>query len=396
MPFNRILSATAQRHLYATHTRMERAINRISSGQRINHARDDPAGISVSGRFRAQISSMIEAQRNANYNINLLNTAEGALSTIDEIISRMRSLAVQASNGTLDTADREALNIEFQQFKSEIERIAQTTNYNGIKLLDGSNSITEAISATLPAAHIETHQGVDLDTKFKKDKVLEFTYAGNTYSITTQKDDTVQDIADKINDLGIGVTATVQTTGNTGYLTLTGQPGEGNDIEIISSNIESGGVIYFTPDEWDTTQAAADESTGNLGIIFHIGTGTVSNNDYYHVGLLNMTVSALSLTSAALTSAQLAGAAINTIDTANTSKDDEYTRLGALVERLKNSITNLKIGSENTVKSEANIRDADIALEMTELVRAKILMESGAAMLSQANLIPALINRLIG
>ena len=396
MPFNRILSATAQRHLYATHTRMERAINRISSGQRINHARDDPAGISVSGRFRAQISSMIEAQRNANYNINLLNTAEGALSTIDEIISRMRSLAVQASNGTLDTADREALNIEFQQFKSEIERIAQTTNYNGIKLLDGSNSITEAISATLPAAHRETHQGVDLDTKFKKDKVLEFTYAGNTYSITTQKDDTVQDIADKINDLGIDVTATVQTTGNTGYLTLTGQPGEGNDIEILSSNIESGGVIYFTPDEWDTTQAAADESTGNLGIIFHIGTGTVSNNDYYHVGLLNMTVSALSLTSAALTSAQLAGAAINTIDTANTSKDDEYTRLGALVERLKNSITNLKIGSENTVKSEANIRDADIALEMTELVRAKILMESGAAMLSQANLIPALINRLIG
>jgi flagellin len=119
---------------------MDQAVNRLSSGLRLNNSWDDPAGIAVSEKFRAQISGMVEAERKANYDINLLATAEGALSVIDEKLIRMRSLAVQASNGSLTNKDREFLDVEYQQLKSEITRIAKVTNYNGIHLVDGSLS----------------------------------------------------------------------------------------------------------------------------------------------------------------------------------------------------------------------------------------------------------------
>jgi len=135
-----ILSLTAQRNMWVTQNNLETSINRLSSGLRINYAWEDPAGLAVSERMRAQISSMVEAERNANYNVNLLATAEGAMMVIDEKVNRMRALAVQASNGALSSTDRSYINVEFQQLKSEITRIANTTNYNGLHLIDGTYS----------------------------------------------------------------------------------------------------------------------------------------------------------------------------------------------------------------------------------------------------------------
>lgn len=135
-----VLSLTAQRNLYQTQESLSQAVTRLSSGLRINSAWEDPAGLAISERFRAQIASLQEAERNANYNINLLNTAEGAMSSIDGMMLRMRALAVEASNGALVANDRSSLNVEFQQLKSEVTRIASTTHYNGLYLLDGSFS----------------------------------------------------------------------------------------------------------------------------------------------------------------------------------------------------------------------------------------------------------------
>jgi len=131
-----ILGMTAQRNIHQAQNSLDVAVNRLSSGLRINNAWDDAAGLAVSEKFRAQISGMGEAEKNANYNINLLSTAEGALSVIDEKLIRMRQLAVQASNGALTTSDRSFVNVEFQQMKSEITRIASVANYNGKKLID--------------------------------------------------------------------------------------------------------------------------------------------------------------------------------------------------------------------------------------------------------------------
>lgn len=135
-----ITSLAAQRNVARNARDLEQSVQRLSSGQRINNAWDDPAGLGVSERLRAQIASLVETERNANYGINLLSTAEGALSTIDDKLTRMRALAVEAANGTLTTLDRSYLDVEFQQLKSEVTRIASVTNYNGLTLLDGTYS----------------------------------------------------------------------------------------------------------------------------------------------------------------------------------------------------------------------------------------------------------------
>ena len=266
-----ILSMTAQRNIMSTQASLDKAVNRLSSGLRINNAYEDPAGLAISERFRAQIASMEEAERNANYDINLIDTAEGALSIIDEMLVRMRALAVQSANGALESQDRAALNVEFQQLKSEITRIAGRTTYNNKVLLDG------------------------------------------------------------------------------------------------------------------------DFSSG--GIRFHIGP---SADDGYSVTFNDMTATGLGLADVDLETTDTARAAITLLDTAIETKDTERTRLGASVERLQHTIANLMVSRENAVKSESQIRDADIAAEMSGFVRAQILMQSGVSMLSQANMVPQMMAGLIG
>jgi flagellin len=269
-----ILSLTAQRNIYQSQLSLDSAVTRLSSGLRINNAWDDPAGLAVSERFRAQIASMTEAERNSNYNVNLLQTADGALSVIDEKLVRMRALSIQASNGALTSGDRDSLNVEFNQLRSEITRIAAGTNYNGLNLINGDLSAT--------------------------------------------------------------------------------------------------------------------------GIKFHIGTYNVADQDYYFVTLGDLTASALGIMAADLTTTTGAQAAIGLLDAAIQSKDTERTRIGAYVERLQNTILNLQISHESAVRSESQIRDADIASEMSNFVRAQLLMQTGVSMLSQANLIPQIVAGLVG
>jgi flagellin len=217
---------------------------------------------------------MQEAERNANSNINLMSTAEGALGTLDSILIRMRALAIQASNGSLDDTDRAALNVEYQQLKSEVDRIALITNYAGVNLLDGT----------------------------------------------------------------------------------------------FSSN----------------------------GLKFHIGINNNANEDFYYVNLASMTAADLGIDATALTSTASSQAALGILDNAITSKDTERSRIGSYVERLQNTISALQVAQENATKSESDIRDADIAAEMSNFVRSQILMQTGVAMLTQANSVPQIIAQLVG
>ena len=268
-----ILALTAQRNIWNTQNVLDQAVTRLSSGLRINYAWDDPAGLAVSERFRAQISSMDEAERNANYDINMMQTAEGALSVVDEKLIRLRALAIESSNGALSASDRASLDVEFQQLVSEINRIALVTNYNGLYLLDGSLSAT--------------------------------------------------------------------------------------------------------------------------GIKFHIGTFNVANEDYYYVNFGNMTSASLNLDSLDILNTATAQSAINAIDVAITSKDTERTRIGAYVNRLQGTIAHLQIARENATASQSQIRDADIASEMSSFVKSQILMQTGVSMLAQANMMPQIIAGLV-
>ncbi|NUO17900.1 flagellin [bacterium] len=291
-----LLSLSAQRSVWTAQNDLDKAVQRLSSGLRINYAWDDPTGLGISERLRSSIVGMVEAEKNASYNVNMLQTAEGALAVIDEKLVRMRAIAVQASNGILTTLDRQVANVEFQQLKSEADRIARTANYNGFRLLDGSHA-----------------------------------------AATPNADPT----------LALGSSAVI---------------------------------------------TAAD----GAAIKFHIGETNVAGQDYYYVNLGGMTADDLGIAGLNVADTASAQAAIDTLIAAINSKDTERTFIGSMVERLQNTILNLKIQRENATASESQIRDADFAEEMSNFTRAQILMQTGVSMLSTANGLPNIVAQLVG
>jgi flagellin len=291
-----LLSLGGQRAIWMTQNELDKSVQRLSSGLRINYAWDDPTGLGISERLRSAISGMQEAEKNANYSVNMLQTAEGALSVIDEKLVRMRAIAVQASNGVLTTMDRQVANVEFQQLKSEVDRIARTSNYNGFFLLDGSHA-----------------------------------------------SDTIN--ADTTLALGFNSVSTAASATN---------------------------------------------------IKFHIGENNVAGQDYYYINLAGMTVSALQIETLDVSNTASAQQAMDSLLSAISSKDITRTFIGSMVERLQNTILNLKVSQESASASESTIRDADFAAEMSNFTRAQILMQTGVSMLSQANAVPQIVAQLVG
>jgi len=159
-----IASINAQRSLSQTTERLQANYRRLSTGLRISTAADDAAGLAISERFRAQIRSTNQAIRNAQDGISLTQTGEGALNEVSNILIRMRELAIQASNGTVSSQDRDTLNQEFSDLIDEIDRIAQSTTFNGVRLLDGTGSTLTFQVGTGTATGIDTIQLSTSDT----------------------------------------------------------------------------------------------------------------------------------------------------------------------------------------------------------------------------------------
>ena len=272
---------------------LQTSTQRLSSGLRINSAADDAAGLAIRELMRTDIASLQQGVRNANDAISLIQTADGALGVIDEKLIRMKELAEQAATGTYDSTQRLMIESEYQAMASEITRIANATDFNGIKLLDGNLS---------SSAHV-----------------------------------------------GSGMS-----------------------------------------------------STGKLKV--HFGTANDSAEDYYYIQIGTSTASALGVgnqadaNSKAYTVSTQAAAqkALVGLTDAVVSKDKIRAHLGALQNRLENTISNLTTQAENLQAAESRISDVDVATEMTQFVRTQNLSQSAVAMLSQANSLPQMAMQLIG
>ena len=286
---NNIMAMTAARYLSSSYSRLSDSTRKLSSGLRVGTAADDAAGLAIRELMRADIAALNQGVRNANDGISLIQTADGALQVIDEKLIRMKELAEQAATGTYDSTQRLLIDSEYQQMASEITRIANATDFNGIKLLDGSLS--------------GTHDGSDIKSK------------------------------------------------------------------------------------------------GELKI--HFGPANDSAEDYYYVEIGNATASALGVGNSAagdgvsISTQQGAQKALQALQNAIVSKDSIRAHLGAIQNRLENTISNLQIQAENLQAAESRISDVDIASEMTNFVRNQILTQSAVAMLSQANALPQLALNLL-
>ena len=270
---------------------LKTSTSRLSSGLRVNSAADDAAGLAIRELMRTDIAALQQGVRNANDAISLIQTADGALAVIDEKLTRMKELAEQAATGTYDSTQRLMIESEYQAMASEITRIANATDFNGIQLLDGN----------------------------------------------------------------------------------------------LSSDSHDGNPM---------------SATGKLKV--HFGTANDSAEDYYYIQIGTSTASALGVGNQAVgtdgltvSTQQAAQKALVAITNAVVSKDKIRAHLGALQNRLENTISNLTTQSENLQAAESRISDVDVATEMTTFVRNQILTQSSVAMLSQANSMPRMAMTLI-
>ena len=271
---------------------LKTSTSRLSSGLRINSAADDAAGLAIRELMRTDIAALQQGVRNANDAISLIQTADGALGIIDEKLTRMKELAEQAATGTYDSTQRLMIESEYQAMASEITRIANATDFNGIHLLDGNLSG-------------DTHDG--------------------------------------------------------------------------------------------STMTA----TGKMKV--HFGTANDSAEDYYYIQIGTSTASALGVGNetaagrdgSTISTQQAAQKALVAITNAVVSKDKIRAHLGALQNRLENTVSNLTTQAENLQAAESRISDVDVATEMTQFVRNQILTQSSVAMLSQANSMPKMAMQLI-
>ena len=366
-----VASLNAQRNLTNSQGSLATSLQRLSSGLRINSAKDDAAGMAISERFSSQIRGINQAVRNANDGISLAQTAEGALNEVTSNLQRIRELAVQASNGTNSQEDRDALNAEVDQLKSEIQRVAEQTNFNGRALLDGSfTGVSFQVGAnageTIEISSITNAQTGALGGTFTR-TTESFNATALTGFATAIADGEVT-----INGTSIGAISSAANA----------QERAGQLVEAINRVSSQSGV-----------GASYDQVTGDITlsssaawvIAGATNDATIAGVSNASVGTSSTTTGITSVSVASFSDAQLAiGQIDNALKSINTTRAD----LGAIQNRFSSTIANLQTTSENLTASRGRIVDADFAAETANLTRSQILQQAGTAMLAQANGLP--------
>ena len=370
-----IMAMNAYRNYTNNTSALSANLEKLSSGYKINRAGDDAAGLAISEKMRAQITGLGKAQDNAKDGISLVQTAEGALTEVHDMLNRMYELAEQSANGTYDGTDRTQLQKEVTQLKTEIDRISDSANFNGIQLLDGSMSTDTTLSATgtgvdlqfsfdasgLTSATVSVTLGTAESVSIGTNGAISITLAtGTAYSatdiqnlLTTAKNNAGLD-ADVFEALrGATVVGSGVTENATGTVNITNVPGAPNRKALTLQ-------IGDTSDEFNKLDVS------------------IKSTDVEHLGIADLDIS----------TQEGAAAALDTIKAAINYVSDVRGTLGATQNRLDHTINNLSVMEENIQDAESTIRDTDVAEEMMAYTKNNILIQSAQAMLAQANQVP--------
>ena len=353
-----IMAMNAYRNYTNNTSALSKNLEKLSSGYKINRAGDDAAGLAISEKMRAQITGLDKAQDNAKDGISLVQTAEGALTEVHDMLNRMYELAEQSANGTFeDGTDRTQLQKEVDQLKSEIDRIADSANFNGIKLLDGSmktgttvNIAADTISGTVNQTAIQlTAAGGKVNF-------------GNTFKG-----------GDNVTINGVTYTYASQATGTDGKTF--------KDFNALKSAAKKNGVTIGGNASAATFTKAGKDLTLQIG-------DTSEKFNQLQVSINDCHVDALGLTDMKISDQDSAAKALNSIKSAINYVSDVRGTLGATQNRLDHTINNLSVMQENIQDAESTIRDTDVADEMMAYTKNNILIQSAQAMLAQANQVP--------
>jgi len=391
-----LTAMNSNRMLGVTTSTQAKSTEKLSSGYKINRAADDAAGLSISEKMRKQIRGLTQASSNAQDGISAVQTAEGALNEVQDMLQRMNELAVKAANGTNSEDDRNYIQDEVNQLIKEIDRVSTTTKFNETYLLKGDD--TNKATIANPAVTVdETKAGDDANKAIytitmgvtapttdgaKSDVTMSL--AGKTYSVTVEAGDTQENIADKFvnainaDQLDGGAIGKFTAAKDGNNITLTAAK-EGVDTLIKGENAEFNASGILTLDLHVGADSTADNqisvdikqmSAGVLGLKTGKSTTTAAEKDTLLVNGSND---------------DNARKAIDTIASALQEVSKQRSALGAAQNRLEHTIANLDNVVENTTSAESSIRDTDMATEMVKYSNNNILAQAGQAMLAQAN-----------
>jgi len=379
------MSLNAQRNLSTSGSSLATTIQRLSSGSRINSAKDDAAGLAISERFGTQIRGTDVAIRNANDGISLAQVAEGSLTEIGNNLQRVRELAVQASNATNSASDRKALQAEVTQLVSEIDRVAKQSDFNGTKLLDGS------FSSQLFQVGANAGQAIAIDkvVDAKANALGGAKFDSNALALAdpgTNADFKTSGM--KIN--GVDIAAVEVKQGATAA--DTGKASREALVSAINAKIGETGVYAEVNGTTGVTLTSVKDSTNTDGTFKAI---TATPGTWTGATAPTFTATAAAAAPANKFASDLdvstvkgAQQALEIVDKALGAINNTRADLGAIQNRFTSVVANLQTSTENLSASRSRIRDTDFAKETAELTRTQILQQAGTAMLAQANQVP--------
>ncbi|MFZ7101349.1 MAG: flagellin [Peptococcaceae bacterium] len=394
-----IAALNTHRQLTMGTSAASKSMEKLSSGLRINRAGDDAAGLAISEKMRGQIRGLDQASRNSQDGISMIQTAEGALNETHSILQRMRELAVQASTDTNTAGDRVNIQDEMDQLTEELTRIANTTEFNTMKLLDGSkggavtgdvanvqtnSSLGTIASDAVLLTNLKDNAGASLGIEDGDTVSISYVKNGSTETVTVAV--TAGTALSALTDGNITTTVSgadnslIFTAATSGYagaingLTITVESSDG-EVKTAATNALSA---------FEETTAAQDSRLDGTAKL-QIGANEGQSID---LSIENMSAAALGVKGLKVGTQLQASVAINAIDAATVKVSAERSKLGSVQNRLEHTINNLDTASENLQAAESRVRDVDMAKEMMEYTKNNILTQASQAMLAQANQTP--------
>ena len=348
-------------------TRNERSMSttmeRLSTGIRINSAKDDAAGLAISSKMTSQINGLNQAVRNANDAISMLQVGEGAMSGITDMMQRMRELAVQAISDSNTSSDRSALNAEYKQLSSEINRIGGNTQWNGTNLLDGQIGSSGSVNFQVGANASQT-----VATSFT---AMGSTEGGAAFASAGGSGDAVQ-----VSTITLSGTL---REGDVVSYTIDGKAGS-FEVSIDSGAFDAADSIVNVAGDTAGAVTAAFASSSTVTL-----TGAVANKTFVVDNLQVSRGVAGDVAKSDISTSASATAALDVISTAVNAVDSARASNGASMSRLEYAADNLTNVAQNSAAARSRIMDADYAAETTELARTQIIQQAATAMLAQAN-----------
>lgn len=361
---------------------LAQSLERLSSGLKINHAKDNPAGLAMAKRMNAQIEGLSVANQNASDGVSIIEIADGAMTEISEMLQRINELAVKSANGIMSDSDRATVQEEVAQLKEEITRIADTTEFNGQKLLNGEFEYKGYTN------------NLNIKVNGYSDEVSTKVYTIDSLTISAEKEEDGSYKVDTEN-LKLGKEFPEGTTASVKDNILTLKADTGFEIRLDISGIDFAGADSVTIPDANATppvEALTIDATGIGAMRLQVGAneGQILAVEIPAISLQNMEIANIDVSTA-----DGALDAIERVDSAIRYVSGVRGRLGAYQNRLESTINNLDVTSENMTAAYSRIMDVDMAEEMTNYTTYQVLTQAGTSMLAQANERPSQVLQLL-